>query len=135
MTATTTSTATSTATEAGPDTATESTATESATPGDSTAAPSAPDLRPRTGSYRTGACGGSLVNGVFITHSERLHRLCNGASGLCSCPCHHGVAVWEGAQQMFSDAVAGRRVTVVHDPRGTGGPKKRNLGKRSSARR
>ena len=63
--------------------------------------------RPRTGAYRSGFCGSTSINGVSVTNPERLHRMCRGGSP-CSCPCHQGVEVWEGRDELFADAAAGR---------------------------
>lgn len=91
----------------------------------------APPRRP--GTYRSGFCGTTVVNGAHITHPETLHRRCSGQNGLCSCACHQGVSVWENAEQMFADAKAGRRVTPSKHVAASGGKgTKRSVGKRKS---
>jgi hypothetical protein len=65
--------------------------------------------------YRTGFCGGSVINGVWVTHAAELHRLCTRSSGEggCSCECHRGVEVWEGRDELGRAAANGDRALVA----------------------
>lgn len=65
-------------------------------------------VRARTGVYRSGFCGSTSVNGVSIPNPQTLHRMCSLGATLCTCECHGGVEVWEGREQLFADAAAGR---------------------------
>lgn len=68
-----------------------------------------PRTRAVRNGYTTGFCGGTPINGAFITNTERFHRMCTqaGDTGMCTCPCHRGIEVWEGRAQLWADAIAG----------------------------